>query len=537
TGAALGGACALKYLCVGLVAGPVLVAMLAAALVRRRWRAVGHVAAVFLTLRKDEETRARFTAVLLATTPAVIYLSRLAMVEMGELFYLVLALLWLREWLAAPAWRTALALGAAAGGACAMKYLGVGLVAGPVLAAMLAWALVRRRWRTLAHVAAAAGVALLLFSPWLVRNTISTGNPVFPLATSVFGRGHWSAQSEQRWLDGHSAQAHPPVPVPPGWQTPTRIPDRMDNLVRNFATFSLFGYVMMFVGGLGLVMMLIDRRGFSAWDFTLAAVLAMQLAVWSAFTRDMPWRFIVLAMAPMCLLAGQALAKLSQVVSNPFRPGSPPPATPWGRVPATAVLIAAAAVNLITAVNLVSAPRLVDGDGALIPPRPVEEMTLLPRAAKPLLIGQGQGFYYPAGTLYATAFDENPLAAMVEKGLTAPEIARQFKARGVTHLIVNWCEIWRLGGTYGYSPILTAGLFDCAQRGLQPDLAVLAGLRAEGMTKADELRLEPRTAPAASPPAKPLTWAPFHPPADWPVFTIYTFPWTPAEALASQPAK
>lgn len=495
--------------------------------------AVLAIAAVFLTLRKNEETRARFAAVLLATTPAIVYLSRLAMVEMGELFYLVLALLWLREWLAEPTWPNASVIGAALGGACAVKYLCVGLVAGPVLGAMLAAAMIRRHWRALAHVPAAATVALLLLCPWLVRNTVSTGNPVFPLATSLLGRGHWSAQSEQRWLNGHAPQAHPPVPVPPGWQAPARVPDRTENFIRNFVTFGLFGYVMMFVGGLGLAMMIADRRHFTAWDFCLGAVLAMQLAVWAAFTRDMPWRFIVVAMVPMCLLAGEAMAKLSTVAVSPFRSAGAPPATPWGRVPATVLLIAAATVNLITAANVAQI------DGALIPFLQIEAMTHVPQTAKPLLVGgEGRAFYYPKGTLYATTFDENPLANMIEKGLTAPEIARRLKDQGVTHLVVNWYEIWRLGGTYGYSPILTAGLFDCAQHGRQPDLAVLAGLRAEGMVKGEEFRLEPRSAAVAgSRPAGVGAWRPFYPPVDWPVFTIYTFPWTPAEAPASQPAR
>ncbi|MCY2930319.1 MAG: glycosyltransferase family 39 protein [Planctomycetota bacterium] len=483
--------------------------------------AVLAVACVFLTLRQTQETRARFAAVLLATTPAVIYLSRLAMVEMGELFYLVLALLWLREWLAEAAWRNALFVGAALGGACALKYLCVGLIAAPVLAAMLAAALLRRRWRGLAHVGAGGAVALLLFSPWLIRNTLATGNPVFPLATSVFGRGHWSEESDQRWVHGHAPQAHPPVPQPPGWKAPDHVPTRMENFVTNFMARDLFGYVTVFIGGFTLVMMLADRRRFAAWDFCLGGVLAMQLAVWAAFTREMPWRFIVLAMPPVCLLAGEALAKLAHLAANPFRPGAAP-AGPWGRVPATALLVAAAAVNLITAA------ALAQFDGALIPSVRPEEVAGLPAGAKPLLIGENEAFYFPKGTLYATAFDANPLAAMVERGLTAPQIAQRLKDLGVTHVVVNWYEIMRLSATYGYSPILTEGLFDCAQQGRQPDLPVLNDLRGQGMFQLHEYRpshASPTT--AASRPAD----------VSWPMLTIYAFPWTPAEPAASQPAK
>ena len=56
-----------------------------------------------------------------------------------------------------------------------------------------------------------AAMTLLPFAPWLVRNAVYTGNPVFPLATSVFGRGHWSGKSQQRWNDGHGPQVKPPA--------------------------------------------------------------------------------------------------------------------------------------------------------------------------------------------------------------------------------------------------------------------------------------------------------------------------------------
>lgn len=38
----------------------------------------------------------------------------------------------------------------------------------------------------------ALGIALLLVSPWLIRNVMWTGNPVYPLAYSVFGGEDWS---------------------------------------------------------------------------------------------------------------------------------------------------------------------------------------------------------------------------------------------------------------------------------------------------------------------------------------------------------
>jgi hypothetical protein len=61
----------------------------------------------------------------------------------------------------------------------------------------------RRSWRdSLGRVVLFAGVALLVASPWYVRNWIFVGNPVYPFAYSVFGGAGWN-----QWLAGWYVQA------------------------------------------------------------------------------------------------------------------------------------------------------------------------------------------------------------------------------------------------------------------------------------------------------------------------------------------
>jgi hypothetical protein len=48
------------------------------------------------------------------------------------------------------------------------------------------------------------GVCLAALSPWLVRNMIWSGNPVFPLAYDRFGGRGWDEQLAQRFQAGHS---------------------------------------------------------------------------------------------------------------------------------------------------------------------------------------------------------------------------------------------------------------------------------------------------------------------------------------------
>ena len=60
--------------------------------------------------------------------------------------------------------------------------------AGPVLAYAMGWAIV--------------------MTPWLAKNVVDTGNPVYPLGYRVFGARHWDDARERQW-----AHAHGPRPV------------------------------------------------------------------------------------------------------------------------------------------------------------------------------------------------------------------------------------------------------------------------------------------------------------------------------------
>ena len=45
-------------------------------------------------------------------------------------------------------------------------------------------------------------------TPWLAKNALDTGNPVYPLAYNVFGGRYWDAELDAKW-----SQAHGPRPV------------------------------------------------------------------------------------------------------------------------------------------------------------------------------------------------------------------------------------------------------------------------------------------------------------------------------------
>jgi hypothetical protein len=587
------------------------------------------VAALISGLGNGERRRGRFAAVLLATSPAILYLSWLAMVELSQLMYLTLALLWLREWLAGgdpsaaarsaaqdgatgptPLWiahpwgrprgpdcglriqmRSAACIGLMLGAACSVKYLSVGFIAVPVLAVMLAtalWPLRSRHLRVslLWHAAIAGVMTLLLLSPWLIRDAIATGNPVFPLATNIFGPGYLPVQEEQRWFAGHSPN-NPPVPIPPGWQEGDH-PSRVHMLIENFVTDIWFGPPVVAIVIVWLIVLVVRRfvrrrgqgatpppavgaqvcpatKGVAAkvaatapagdtpsraWDWALFGVLAIQVALWVALTRGTPWRFLSPAIAEIALLAAGALAVLvpsRTTTSDRAQPKSslkpsgaapkPPSRTPgaWAEIAAVALLCALAGVNLWSTYSFF---RTDTGAIATLPwsgreiasqQSPYSIAAGLPKGSKIMLVGEARAFYFPPGIVYATAFDPNPLAVAINASKGDPqELLRRLRAAGVTHIWVNWAEMWRLAATYGLPPQLAGGLWPAAQAGQLPRIDALDGAKLPAL-KIEHFYRDPTgqltTQPAAGTTVSaPTRWDPFAFPHGWPVITLYTIP-------------
>jgi hypothetical protein len=210
------------------------------------------LAAAFLIARRHLHVRAGpWAALILLSTPAFSWLTSVAYVDLGVAAYGLLALLGFLEWRhgllplpnpvgaqfiapavggaqASPPLQTQGAMnraptrgkkgetanGAAAvpiavdsafsvqrsafpflpalmaAGAMAVKMQGIALFG--VLLAAFAWESLRRR--TLRPVVAFGVMAGLIACPWYIKSWITTGNPVYPFAYSIFGGVQWSAE-------------------------------------------------------------------------------------------------------------------------------------------------------------------------------------------------------------------------------------------------------------------------------------------------------------------------------------------------------
>lgn len=405
------------------------------------------------TIGRDRSRAAGIVAgALAATTGWFVYLSGLAYVDHGVLFFGLAALgAVLRSepptqgsagtsanGTGSSRWR--LVAGVLAGFACGCKYTAVPMVAAPLAIAIgvIGKTSPRRRFTRMVLFSAAATIAC---SPWLLKNLVFTGNPVFPLANTVFRANPpgWGKEETQRWDRGHEtppAERSLGARVRAGWKRIIADPDQR------------FGPLVLSLGLMGLLWRKRDRA-----DWALLVVLLIQLAVW-LFATHLFARFAVVMLVPLVILGGRAMT----AAPNRLR---------------SSVIVSAIAVG--TAWNLVFAGRMyaresVDAAGAslihdgLLPGYEYFNTVNreLPGDARILLVGDAKAFYFDLAVDYCVAFNRSPFFEAVLRAETAETLLAWLRERRYTHVLVNWSELRRLASTYGYSPFVEPGRLETA---------------------------------------------------------------------------
>lgn len=407
---------------------------------------------VYCVTRRIAGRRAGLLAALIhITTPWTTRISIIAYAEGALSFYTAATglalLLSLNTDGALQRRRLSLLTGLVAGSALACKYTGLVTAVLPAFAGLgLLLAVPPDRslpLRTRVRLrSATSGLSLFLFGvslaagPWLIRNVVDTGNPVYPLAWSVFGGRHWDADVNARWQDAHSPDEHSLI----------RIPQHvLDIAVRNDWTNPLLWAL-----AVPAVLWCGNRRGFA-----LVALLAIwKLVAWWAFTHRID-RFWVPAIPLVAVIAGCS----RNVSSSPV----------WR----TGLLTA---VALVTAFNLrfVTLP-LVGYHAGLQDLNAARSVVIrsdlrylnetLPNDATVLMVGEAEVFDCEFPVIYNTVFDDcvfeqltaDPADAASDprhrRMQPAEQIRQSLRRRGVTHVLVNWAEIlrYRRPDSYGYA--------------------------------------------------------------------------------------
>ncbi len=406
--------------------------------------------------------RGRLVVALLAGGCAwLAYAGCLAYVENGVLLCAAVAAGLIRDEMQAPSatpLRMTLAAGVCAGLAAGCKYTAIALV--PV-ALGLSWLIVMQTGMAtrLLRFALFGAAALAAFSPWMIRNALHSGNPVYPFAYSLLGGRAWSAEQDAQWRRGHTLpEADRPLPAR------LRIAAReLFGTLRPDAPWlsqSLFGYGLFLVAAAGALAGGRDTRLLILW-----AVL--MLGVWIGATH-VPGRFVVPLIVPLALLAGDA-----------FRPGAEPAPARHGDAPppAARLLLRLRGALLVVAVlsalhgglmligelvphatswkrtTNVSLSQMLGRWDVLRDTHPYNAAT--PPDARLWLVGDAAVFYVDRPMHYTVVFSRDPWLELAASGADAAACVEWLRTQNVTHVIFSWDEIRRLAATYGFPEVVT----------------------------------------------------------------------------------
>jgi hypothetical protein len=333
-----------------------------------------------------------------------------------------------------------------------------------VLMALLAWT-PRRVWWRMLFGAFIGGVAASV--PWLVRNWLACGNPVFPSLSSQFGTGPWDAGQIERWNAAHHVR---------GGILDAAVRLLSDRGVMH-QQWSVF-FALVAVAVVVAVTQPILRR--PTWPIVLG--LIAQLLAWMTIGHHQP-RFLMPCVVTGAVLMGVCAGIASCATSRRVSRVGIAVATlgvAWMSIDTARIYMrendGAPARALIGGAPAITG-AVLGSDDDLSRTDPEELVRALEDAGNPIaatnrligldarrraaakqpaplvyLLGDATPTYFTVPVLWNTVWDRWPLE---EARAAAPNDpgswASALRDRGVTHVLINLSEIERLRGS-GYSP-------------------------------------------------------------------------------------
>ncbi|MEZ6068346.1 MAG: hypothetical protein R3B90_22120 [Planctomycetaceae bacterium] len=365
--------------------------------------------------------------------------------------------------------RWPLLVGMLAGSAASAKYPAVLTVVLPMGVASLWLQAGRVGSATVPRMLAAAlaftlGV-VITFGPWLVKNTIETGNPVYPLLWSKLGGASFDAATNSRWERAHAA---------PAWllEQPGRIlPDAASRLW-DVAVGSDWQSAMLFgLAPLSLLTFAAFRATRFVWLY-----LGWLFLTWCWATHRID-RFWVPMIPLLATVGGTGAGVLWERLKHWGQQSGtlgPPAMRFLGSLPVLLTIV----FNLvfITTGLCGFSSYLLDGDKARAAATGGSVRTIqaarLGRAARVLFAGEAATFDADFDYLYNTTFDDSifeqlcvinaPATNSPPRLKPAADIQSAFASERITHVCVNWKEVlrYRLPGSYGYANFVHPSRFE-----------------------------------------------------------------------------
>lgn len=391
------------------------------------------------------------------TTPWAVVTGSLAYNEAGVNAMLAGVLVVCAQERLSPRVRGAL-VGLLVGVACGCKPTALFFVGVP--AGVLLLGSIRGGKAVAAAVAAGAAVGLAALTPWLVRNAVHGGNPVFPFASGMFGTAHWTAEQLSRYEGAHTFEG----PITDRlrtlvWTSPSASPG--DPAVVRFRGLANPQWGVLPLAAVGAAAVLLFRRSrLRTTGSLLAACVLAQLVAWLAFTH-LQSRFL-LPMLPLgAVLIGLAITRLRTLAGD--RPDA------RGGVTLLAGAVIGAQAVLAGLLYMGQRDGFV-GQGLVVFPSFFTNTDLDDPAStatgwcntRPkdnglvLLVGGSTPLYYGSGVVYHTTYDTSPVGELLRATPDDPAaVARGLRELGIGWLLVDPGELQRLQESGWYDPDVT----------------------------------------------------------------------------------
>lgn len=373
-----------------------------------------------------------------------------------------------------------LVCGFLAGSAAACKYPGLISVTIPVALFLLAAYIraVQIGLRSSRQLGMAAGVfvlgTLISFGPWLAKNLVETGNPVYPLLYSVFGGTDWDATMDAKWKRAHSPDHHELSNLATSLADVVAVNDWQSVLIGSFGLIGLIGYFsrrpMRWMGlyllWLFVTWWVLTHRIDRFWVPLLP--IASAVAGCGAYWLSQRSKVIVIAAMAPALIFNQAFITTELSGYNAY-------------------VIDLNAARQITA-------RITSPETVFL------NQYMKNRRGKVLSVGEAELFDATFPYAYNTVFDRSLFAEWTgvvdrdqpegEWEMRSPAVIRElFRQNDIREILVNWQEILRYRLTYGYTDYVTPDRFRALQ---EAQLIGPAVERAEFLKPAESLSEDQR---------------------------------------------
>lgn len=356
-------------------------------------------------------------------------------------------------------------------------------------------------WRAVGarRVGMCVGVCLVAgavtLSPWLVRNAIVAGNPVFPFAAGVLGHGHWSEEQAARYAAAHKPDRGVVAAMGLLVLPDARVGADARSVQRYRGVTNPQWMPLMPMGAVGLIALIVMATTRRTGLVLGGGVMAIALA-WAAMTHAQS-RFLVVLVP---IAAASAAAAIAVVLAGVAGRGHEARARVLSHVAIGGVVAITAVVwmttgpaaqaarqsalatttyggpTMMTAVGVareldsISRAQAGQGgnDGAMsaridevfASASPTSYAALLPNVdlTRVLLVGNATPLY--AGPMaYFTAWDTWPLLTQMEKEGEARDEPREWtrglREEGYSYAIVDLAEVTRLSQSGYLDPKLT----------------------------------------------------------------------------------